>query len=128
MAWKYDISILGGDKLHMMIAESDGSHETMAGILKQLQFCCRNIAGTMMANSDLDADEFISLAKLIEGEPELCQSEDYATICEFGYSSLEELVDARLEQFYDVCDQYRVWVGDGFTQAQGRLQMEEMTL
>lgn len=51
----------------------------------------------------------------IEGEADLIRNND-PLIQEMGFANSEELVDDRLEQFYDLCDRHSVWVGLGLKQ------------
>ena len=49
------------------------------------------------------------LKDLISGEAELISSQS-PLIKEMGFATSAELVDDRLHQFWDLCDEYRVWV------------------
>lgn len=46
----------------------------------------------------------------IEGEDILCDDKDCESLEDFGFDSFEELVDERLEEFYNMCDSYDLFV------------------
>lgn len=113
MNWQYNISKCGGDILQNMVMDCDKSHDSMACILEQIRTCCHEAVKVMGDADGADSYDFDDLAGVIDGEPELCRAQDVAAIKEWGYGSFSELVDSRLQAFYDYCDSHRVWVGIG---------------
>ncbi len=113
MNWEYNISKDEGDSLQAMLRNSDNSAETLACILEKIQSCCKKVVELMEGAGDRHASDFDELNLTIDGEPELCRAGDVATIKGWGFDSFQELVDSRLQDFYDYCDSSRVWVGIG---------------
>lgn len=59
---------------------------------------------------DEDADlvsDFDDLYCLMDGDDELVADPDF---CDDFYDDAEELVNSRLAEFYDLCDEYDIWV------------------
>lgn len=81
-------------------------HQREADALRQLDVCLEEIIGML---PESDTDEFRMLKELIADEPDLVARQD-PLIQEHGYNSSRDLVDDRLDQFWSLCDCYRVWV------------------
>lgn len=51
--------------------------------------------------------EFQELHDLMEGEDEIINRKEWE---EFGFECARDLVEARLDELYDIADGYRVWI------------------
>lgn len=51
--------------------------------------------------------DFDDLYCLMDGDDELVADPDF---CDDFYDDAEELVNSRLAEFYDLCDEYDIWV------------------
>lgn len=106
--WRYTCA--GGKRLREAITATgttDGCrYKREAAAMTALENCLTEIVSKV---SEADADEFQMLKDLISGEAELISSQS-PLIKEMGFATSAELVDDRLHQFWDLCDEYRVWV------------------
>ena len=101
----------GGTELRNLIDRS-GAWEMSIKILHQLEACYQEIIDNYPFEDEYDKDCFQEAMDLLDGEDEIISewTHDLVDIEEYGFDDDEELVDARLEEFYNLCDSYRIWV------------------
>lgn len=80
--------------------------EKQAQVLDALEKCVDKCIGKLPEDELFDFEDFQGT---IAGEADYVRKRD-KFIQEMGFNSAEELIDDRLEQFYDLCDRYKVWV------------------
>lgn len=107
---KWRLTLVSGHALREAI--SSASHATedveirQAQILNALEKCVDECIGKLPEDELFDFEEFQGI---IAGEADYVRKRN-PFIQEMGFNSAEELIDDRLEQFYDLCDRYKVWV------------------
>ena len=102
-----------GGKLLRSLINRAGAWEMSVEIIQQLQKCYKEIIDNYPWEDDWDKDEFQEALALLDGDDTIIMNwmnggED---IAEYGFNTDAELVDERLEEFYNLCDSYRIWVG-----------------
>lgn len=85
---------------------TENIEEKQAQVLDALEKCVDECIGKLPEDELFDFEDFQGT---IAGEADYVRKRD-PFIQEMGFTSAEELIDDRLEQFYDLCDRYRVWV------------------
>lgn len=108
---KWIYTCKGGTELRNLINRS-GVWEISIEVIKQLQRCYKEIIENYPWEDEYDKGEFEEAADLLIGDDLIIErwmngEED---IEEYGFETDEDLVDARLEEFYNLCDSYRIWV------------------
>lgn len=106
--WKYRLEI-EGKVLRKLIDE-----EKEAEIIEQIQKCyqtlLKKLNSTDREDYESDIEEALGLlngeADMIRNNPDEITSEDG-----WGFDSITDLVDERLEAFYDICDSLKCWIG-----------------
>lgn len=98
-----------GTKLRELIrkAKEEDTPEIQAEIILHLKKLC----GSIMKKFDEDDYGYFDieeLESLLDGDDEIILRDD--NISDYGFDSIQELVDARLEDFYDCCDKLGVWI------------------
>jgi len=83
----------------------DGCNDQLSDILLALEKCVRDINSFFKG----DNNEIYDFMLLIDGEALLVRTSD-SLIAEMGFHSPRELVEGRLEEFYNICDKNRVWI------------------
>jgi hypothetical protein len=82
-------------------------------IIEHLQKCYKKILTILNSedkeNYEYEIEDALNLldgeADMIRNNPEEITSEDG-----WGFNSITDLIDERLEAFYDICDEVRIWV------------------
>ena len=108
---KWIYTCKGRTELRNLIDRS-GAWEISVEVIKQLQRCYQEILDNYPWEDEWDKDEFQDAFDCLNGDDEIIINwmnggED---IEEYGFETDEDLVDARLEEFYNLCDGYRIWV------------------
>lgn len=102
--WNYKLEE-EGKELRKLIDE-----EKPAEIIEQLQKCYNSLSNLL---SEEDKEYYESdiedAMNLIEGEADIIRNNP-EELEDFGFENVEELVDERLREFYDICDNARVWI------------------
>lgn len=83
----------------------DGCDEQLADIMVALEACVNEVNEFFHK----DNDEFYEFANLIDGEADLVRVND-PLIRDMMFQSPRALVEGRLDDFFDLCDKYRIWV------------------
>lgn len=81
--------------------------EMQAHVLDALERCVEECIEKLPEHELFDFEEFQGT---IAGEADYVRKRD-TFIQEMGFDSAEGLIDNRLDQFYDLCDLHKVWVG-----------------
>lgn len=107
--WIYTCS--GGRELHNLIDKS-GDWKISIKIIEQLKKCYQEIISNYHFEDELDKEEFQEAADLLRGDDLIIKDwmNVQCDIRDFGFNTDEDLVDARLYEFYELCDVYRIWV------------------
>lgn len=113
--WKYKLK--AGSALRKAIDAADGlGFEGSARVLDQLEVCCREAMA--LTEHEEDAHEcygaytkFEDLLGMLDGEAEVVRTKPEVVMTEWEYvGGVTELVDGRLAEFYDLADEFRMWV------------------
>lgn len=83
----------------------DGSTEQLADIMEVLEECVKEVNDFFKQEND----EVYDFMTLIDGEAILVRGND-PLIKELGFRSPRALVEGRLSDFYDICDNNMVWI------------------
>lgn len=104
--WKCKLEI-EGKNLRDLINNSE-TEEDRAKIVLYIRKCCK----ILMTKFEKDSDEYYDIEELydlLDGDDEIILSDE--DITDYGFDSTEELVDARLYDFYNLCDAIDCWIG-----------------
>lgn len=113
--WKYKLKT--GTALRKAVEDSDEfGFEGSALVLDRLEDCCRE--AMKLTEHEEDAHEhygvytkFEDLLGLIDGEAEVIRTKPEIIVSEWEFvGGVTQLVDERLAEFYDLCDEFRMWV------------------
>lgn len=108
---KWIYTCKGGTELRRLINNS-GAWEVSVEVIRQLKKCYQEIIDGYPWEDELDKDKFQEALDFLNGDDEIIINwmnggED---IEEYGFDTDLDLVDERLEEFYNLCDEYRIWV------------------
>lgn len=108
---KWIYTCKGGNELRMLIDKA-GAWEVSVAIIYQLKKCYKEIIDNYPWEDEYDKSEFEESAECLVGDDLIIQNwmNGIEDIEEYGFDNDEDLVDARLEEFYNLCDSYRIWV------------------
>lgn len=108
---KWIYTCKGGKELRNLIDKS-GDWIVSIKILNQLQKCYQEILDNYRWEDDYDKECFQEAMDLIDGDDTIITDwmNGVNDISEYGFDTDIELVDIRLEEFYNLCDEYRIWV------------------
>ena len=97
--WNFDLTETGA-ALKEMIHNSDGTQNTLINICKQIQTCYE--AMKLFYRSDEDMIETLDDAIAeVQEEIDMWCDDDME----------QDVVDALLNNLYDFCDDFRIWIG-----------------
>jgi hypothetical protein len=103
--WKYD---LGASGLTLRdLIQGEETFENSAACINQLKLCCQEIKAHIIDKDCIYA--FDDLYELMDGEAEALR-DNPTEIFKSGLTDATQLLNARLEEFYDLCDRYSVSV------------------
>lgn len=107
---KWKVKLNSGHSLREAISAAfhatEDIEEKQAQVLDALEKCVDECIGKLPEDELFDFEDFQGT---ITGKANYVRKRD-PFIQEMGYASAEELIDDWIEQFYDLCDRYRVWV------------------
>lgn len=85
--------------------------ENMIDIIHQLQKCYKEILERYPFKEEDESDkyEIEESYNLLDGDDDIITVGSFE---EYGFDDAEELIDERLEEFYNHCDWLRIWIGD----------------
>ena len=108
---KWIYTCKGGMELHNLIDKS-GAWEISVEVIRQLQRCYQEIIDNYPWEDEWDKDEFQDALDCLDGDDFIIINWMHGLddISQYGFETDDELVDARLEEFYNLCDDYRIWV------------------
>ena len=108
---KWIYTCKGGMELRRLINNS-GTWEMSIEVIHQLQECYKEIIENYPWEDEYDKDEFQEATDLINGDDLIIENwmNGEEDIRNYGFNTDEDLVDARLYEFYELCDGYRIWV------------------
>lgn len=104
--WKYTVK--HGNELRKAISNDDSVQ-----VVKMLAECYNEILQNFSFEDDYDKEQFTEAFELLDGDDLIiidCKN-GKDNIQNYGFDIINDLVDARLEEFYDLCDDYNIWVG-----------------
>jgi hypothetical protein len=104
--WQYTVK--HGNELRNAISNDNGIQ-----VIKTLVECYNEILQNYSFEDDYDKEQFEEANNLLDGDDLIiidCKN-GKDNIQNYGFDNINELVDARLEEFYDLCDDYNIWVG-----------------
>lgn len=107
---KWIYTLKSGAILKKLI-ELGSSKENMIDIIHQLQKCYKEILERYPFKEEDEGDkyEIEESYNLLDGDDDIIAAGSFE---EYGFNDGEELIDERLEEFYDHCDWLRIWIGD----------------
>lgn len=109
--WKYKLQ--AGKKLRELIySEEMEGEELEVAILKQLQVCYQELLEKENLFDEYDRDRIEENLNVLDGDDQLVHlyyGRDPEWF-DYGFDSAEELVNSRLDEFYDLCDALDIWV------------------
>lgn len=107
--WIYTCN--GGRELRNLIHKS-GSWEISIKIIEQLKKCYQEIISNYPFEDELDKEEFQEAADLLRGDDLIIKDwmNEQCDIRDFGFNTDEDLINARLYEFYELCDGYKIWI------------------
>ena len=103
--WKFTIK--NGKELRKAIDEENG-----VVAINALKKCYEEILYNYNFDDETDEEMFRESYEFLIGDDEIIENCDNGTenISTYGFDSTDELVDARLTEFYDLCDEHRFWI------------------
>lgn len=101
--WNYDLKINGAE-LKGLIDKDEASQANCVAILNQIIVCCKWLQ-TNMTDDDKDCYEWNIEDMIDECEDVKCYLD------EFDWESNEDNINDSLDNFYDLMDEMRVWIG-----------------
>ena len=108
---KWIYTCKGGKELRNLIDRA-GTWEMSVRILQQLETCYKEIINNYPWEDECDKYDFQDALDVLSGDDTIIENwmNGIEDIDEYGFEDDEELVDERLEEFYNLCDSYRIWV------------------
>lgn len=105
---KWAIQLATGPALRGAIAiGQSGSREDTAAVMDALMTSVKEVISRVPSEKVIsDFEEFESV---IDGEGDLIRTND-PLIQEMGFDGPVDLVDGRIDDFYDLCDRHHIWV------------------
>jgi hypothetical protein len=103
--WKFTVK--NGKELRKAVHEENG-----VAVINALKKCYEEILYNYIFDDETDEEKFRESYDLLDGDYEIIENCNNGTesIFNFGFDSTDELVDERLTEFYDLCDEYGFWV------------------
>lgn len=107
--WNYTYN---GAHLRGLVNSGDESAQNQIEILDTLQSAYNHIIAHCPKLDEYDRERLEESRDLIDGDDEIVKDyhENPRTIKDYGFESATELIDARLAEFYDNCDYFRIWI------------------
>lgn len=103
--WIYKLK--RGSELRRLIEEAETT-ENLLEILQKLKNCYQEILTSYPFEDEYDKYDIQEALDFLEGDDEIIQEKELG---EYGFENAEDLIDNRLEEFYNLCDDYRIWIG-----------------
>ena len=103
--WKYKLEI-EGKQLRKLIDEGDETLETIISVYRQIINCLNALKLKLVGKDKIELEYNID-----------CMIEDYQMSCPeenteiYNYYDEEDNLNYSLREFYDFCDDNRIWVG-----------------
>lgn len=109
--WKYELRD-GARELRRLIDRSlEYDRENNAKIIEQIQVCCKRLLNQLTdKDKEYYEDDIQDLLDVMDGEADALRNNPDIVTNDWGYDSTTELIDGRLAQFYDICDDCRCWI------------------
>lgn len=103
--WKFTVK--RGKELRKAIHEENG-----VAVINALKQCYEEILYNYIFDDETDEEKFRDSYSFVFGDDEIIENCNNGTesISKYGFDSTDELVDERLTEFYDLCDEYDFWV------------------
>jgi len=103
--WNYNLGE-NGTKLRKLIKE-----EKEVETIEQIEICLKFLSSQLSAKDrEYHGEGIEELLELLEGESETIRTDKNEVTEEWGFDNIQDLVNARLLELYDVCDSCRCWV------------------
>lgn len=104
--WKYKLESEG--KLLRQLIEEEKEPE----IIEQLQVCYKKLINKLTPRDKEDfLDNIEESYYLLDGEADVIRNTPDVVVNEWEFISIVDLIDNRLREFYNHCDDVRCWVG-----------------
>ena len=108
---KWIYTCKGGKELRNLIDRA-GTWEMSIEILRHLTKCYDEIIENYPWEDEYDRLDFQEAREILEGDDDIIYEwmSGGDDVSVYGFDDDEDLVDERLREFYDLCDNYRIWV------------------
>lgn len=105
--WMYTIQ--NGAKLRNAIDNAE-TKEDEANIISILRDCYKEVIDSFKTDEDNEGVvyDFEEIYDFLEGDDEIILNEKCE---EYGFDSNTDMIDSKLAEFYDICDEHRIFVG-----------------
>lgn len=105
---RWSIQLTTGPKLRAAIsAAQSGSREDVASVMDALMNSVKEVVDNAL--TDRAISDFEEFEGVIDGEGDLIRTNN-PLIQEMGFDGPVDLVDGRIDEFYDLCDRHHIWV------------------
>lgn len=103
--WKFTVT--NGKELRKAIHEENG-----VAVINALKKCYEEILYNYNFDDEADEEKFRDGYNFVFGDDEIIENCDNGKedISDYGFDSTDELVDERLTDFYDLCDECGFWI------------------
>ena len=103
--WKFVVT--NGKELRKAIHEENGVF-----VINVLKKCYEEILYNYNFDDETDEEKFRESYDLLEGDDEIIENCNNGTedISDYGFLTTDGLVDERLTEFYNLCDEYDFWI------------------
>lgn len=107
---KWNYTLKKGKELRNLI-HGDETEETDIKIIMLLKECYQELIAQSIFDDD-DKYDLEEALNLLDGDDEIVKlyfAHD-REFYDYGFANAEELINARLQEFYDLCDALDVWI------------------
>ena len=103
--WKFTVK--NGKELRKAVHEENG-----VAVINALKKCYEEILYNYIFDYEWDEEKFRESYDILDGDDEIIENCNNGTedISDYGFLTTDGLVDERLTEFYDLCDEYDFWV------------------
>ena len=108
--WRVNLSFLGKGLRNLTNGETD--LKNCVSIINHLEKCYEYLLKKSLFD-DWEKSVIRECLEILDGDVETISDyfENEGSIFNYNFETAEELVNSRLCDFYDVCDNLRIWVG-----------------
>jgi len=103
--WNYNLGE-NGIKLRELVKE-----EKEVETIEQIEVCLKSLLNQLSSrDKEYHGEGIEELLGLLEGESDTIRNDPDEITKEWGFDSIQSLVNGRLSELYDICDSCRCWV------------------